>query len=38
MRIIFWLEELKGRRHSANLGVDGMIVLEWIFGKQGGKM
>jgi hypothetical protein len=28
----FWLENLKGRDHSEDLGVDGKI-LEWILGK-----
>jgi hypothetical protein len=27
------LENLKGRDNSENLGVDGKIILEWIFGK-----
>jgi len=35
---IFWLENLKGRVHSKDLGVDGKIILEWILGKQSGKM
>jgi hypothetical protein len=29
----FWLENLKGRDHSEDLDVDGMIILEWILGK-----
>jgi hypothetical protein len=28
----FWTENLKGRDHSEELNVDGMI-LEWILGK-----
>jgi hypothetical protein len=31
---IFWLENLKGRDHLEDLGVDGEI-LEWILGEQG---
>jgi hypothetical protein len=31
-----WLEGLKGRDHSEDLGVDGRIILEWILGKYGG--
>jgi hypothetical protein len=27
------LENLKGRDHAENLGVDGKITLEWILGK-----
>jgi hypothetical protein len=30
---IFLLENLKGRGHSENLGVDGKIILERISGK-----
>jgi hypothetical protein len=30
MRTKFWLESLKGRDHSEDLGVDGMIRLKWI--------
>jgi hypothetical protein len=30
---IFWLENLKGRDHSEDLGVDGRIMLELILGK-----
>jgi hypothetical protein len=28
----------KGRGHSEDLGVDGKIILEWILGKQVGKL
>jgi hypothetical protein len=35
MHIIFWFENLKGRDHSEDLGVDGRI-LEWILGKWSG--
>jgi hypothetical protein len=35
---IFWLEDLKGRDHPEDLHVDGKIILEWILGKEGGKM
>jgi hypothetical protein len=38
MHTIFWLENLKGRDLSENLGVDGRIILEWIFGKYGRKV
>jgi hypothetical protein len=31
-------EHLKGSDHSEDLGVDGKIILEWILGKQGGKL
>jgi len=27
------VEELEGRYHSEDLGVDGRIILEWILGK-----
>jgi hypothetical protein len=27
---VFWLQSLKGRDHSEDLGVDGRIILEWI--------
>jgi hypothetical protein len=30
MRLIFSLENLKGRDHSEDLGVDGKIKLKWI--------
>jgi hypothetical protein len=32
MHTIFWLENLKERDHSEDLGVDGRIKLEWILG------
>jgi hypothetical protein len=35
---IFWLEALKGRDHSENLGVDGKIILVLILEKQGGNL
>jgi hypothetical protein len=33
-----WLENLTGRDHLEDLGVDGKIILEWILGKQFGKV
>jgi hypothetical protein len=33
MHTIFSLENLKGRDQSEDLGVDGRIILVWIFGK-----
>jgi hypothetical protein len=30
---IFWLKNLKGRDISADLGVNGKIILEWILEK-----
>jgi hypothetical protein len=35
---LFWLENLKGRNRLEDLGIDGMIILEWILGKSGGKV
>jgi len=32
MRTIFWVENVKGKDHSEDLGVDGKI-LEWTLGK-----
>jgi hypothetical protein len=29
----FWLENLKVRKHSEDLGVDGRIVLRWMLKK-----
>jgi hypothetical protein len=34
----FWLENLKGRDHLQDLGVDENIILERILGKWGGKV
>jgi len=33
MHKLFWLENLKGRHHCEELGVDGRILLELILGK-----
>jgi hypothetical protein len=33
MHPTFSLENLNGRDHSEDLGVDGRIILEWILGK-----
>jgi len=33
----FWLEDMKGRDHLEDLGIDGMITLEWILRKLGGE-
>jgi hypothetical protein len=33
-----WSENLKGRDHSEDLGVDGKIILKGISGKLGGKL
>jgi hypothetical protein len=35
---VFWLENLKGREHTEEPGTDGKIILEWILGKQDGKV
>jgi len=32
--ITFWLENLKGRDHLEDLGVDGNVILEWILGNR----
>jgi hypothetical protein len=32
MHTIFWLENLKGRDHLEDLGIDERIILEWILG------
>jgi len=34
----FWLEILKGRDHTEELGIGGRIILEWILWKYGGKV
>jgi hypothetical protein len=33
MHTVLWLEDLKGKDHFGDLGVDGRIILEWILGK-----
>jgi hypothetical protein len=38
MHTIFWLENLKERGHSEDLGVDGRLILESIIGKWGEKV
>jgi hypothetical protein len=38
MHTIFWLEKVKGRDHSEDLGIDGRIILEGILGKEGGRL
>jgi hypothetical protein len=38
MNTKFLSECLKGRDQSEDLGVDGKIILDWIVGKQGGKV
>jgi hypothetical protein len=35
---VCWLEKLKEGDHSEDLGVDGMIILEWILGTSFGKV
>jgi hypothetical protein len=32
MHTILWLENLKGKGHLEDLGLDGRIILEWILG------
>jgi len=38
MHTKFCSENLKGRDHLEDLGVDGRIISEWILGKQNGKV
>jgi hypothetical protein len=35
---LFWSENLKGRCHLKDLGVDGRIIVECALGKYGGKV
>jgi hypothetical protein len=38
MHAMFWLENLKGRDHFKDLGVDGKVILEWILRKRCGNV
>jgi hypothetical protein len=38
MLTIFWFDNMKGRDRLEDLGVDVKVILEWILGKQGGKV
>jgi hypothetical protein len=38
MHTVFWLVNLNGRYHLEDLGVDGKVIVEWILGKQRGRM
>jgi hypothetical protein len=38
MHNIFWLGDLKGRDYLEHIGLDGVIILEWILGKEDGKL
>jgi len=38
MRTKFWSENLEGKDHSEDIGVDGKILLRWMFGKHDGKV
>jgi hypothetical protein len=38
MHIIILLQNVKGRDHAEDVGVDGRIILEWILGKQDEKI
>jgi hypothetical protein len=38
MHAVFRLENFKGRDYLEEVGVDGKIILERIFGKRGGKL
>jgi hypothetical protein len=35
MHTKLWLECLKGRNHSENIGIDDGMILKWILGKKG---
>jgi len=38
MHTKFLSENLKGRDHFEDLGMDGKITLQWVLGKQSGKI
>jgi hypothetical protein len=38
MHINFWSGNLKGRDKLEDLGVNGMIIFEWILGKYDGRV
>jgi len=38
LHIVFWLENLRGRDHLEEIGVDGKIILECSLGKWDGRM
>jgi hypothetical protein len=38
IRMKFWFENLEGRSHSEDIEIDGKIILERIFQKQGRKL
>jgi hypothetical protein len=33
VRTKFWSDNMKGKDHMEDIGVDRKIILEWIFGK-----
>jgi hypothetical protein len=33
MHTKFWPENLKGRNHAGNMGIDGSLILQWNLGK-----
>jgi len=33
-----WSENLKGRDYKEDIGIDGKIILDWILGKQRGRV
>jgi len=35
MHTVFWLENMKGRDLSEDLGVSARIILVWVLGKEG---
>jgi hypothetical protein len=38
MNTEFWLKNLEGIDHSEDLGIDGIVILEWFSETQGGKV